>query len=127
MRVHLLLHRRSDWADVESSVPYAGRVKVLVKRDMESVAIRAPEWVPSQSPALTCEVNGRRRETAWDGRYVEMRDVSHGDVLVFGFPMCERTVEETIGGVDYTLDLRGNNVVAISPPGRNYPFYQHDT
>jgi hypothetical protein len=42
--VNLLLNRASAWADLDSYIPYEGRVDVRVKRDCE-LAVRIPEWV----------------------------------------------------------------------------------
>ena len=40
------------------------------------------------------------------------------------FPIGERTVQETIGGVSYKLEIRGNTVLSIDPPGRTGPLYE---
>jgi hypothetical protein len=40
------------------------------------------------------------------------------------FPISERTQQETIGARQYTLTLKGNDVVAIDPPGKYCPYYQ---
>jgi hypothetical protein len=43
---------------------------------------------------------------------------------VFVFPTPARTADEEIGRLQYTLRLRGNNVVSIPPEGTYYPFCQ---
>jgi hypothetical protein len=35
-------------------------------------------------------------------------------------------VRENIGGVAYTLVVRGNTVISIDPPGSNGPLYERD-
>lgn len=42
LRVHLLMNRVSEWADVLSHVPYEGRVDVSVKQPV-AVSVRRPE------------------------------------------------------------------------------------
>ena len=44
--------------------------------------------------------------------------------MTLTFPISERTVKETIDGTEYTMIIRGNDVVYMDPPGKNYPFYQ---
>ena len=43
LHVNLLLNRASPWADVDSHIPYAGRVDVKIKQSVE-LFIRIPEW-----------------------------------------------------------------------------------
>ena len=62
----------------------------------------------------------------WNGRYVETGEAQPGDRIEISFPISERVVNETIGGVDYTLVIKGNTVVLIDPPGKNNPLYQRD-
>ncbi len=123
LRLHLLLNRKSPWAEVRSYVPYQGKVELKVKEACENIVVRAPEWVKSSSDPLSCQVNGSPRNLSWNGRYVNIGKASPGDTVELTFPISERTVEETVGGVNHTLVIRGNNVISISPPGKNYPFY----
>ena len=126
LRLHLLLNRESDLANVRSEIPFNGLVSIDVKQPVGTVAIRAPEWVDTGSPRLYGEVNGRRLDLSWDGRYARMSGVTTGDNVTFRFPIENRNVQERIGEVDYKLVVRGNNVVSMSPGGVNYPFYQYD-
>jgi hypothetical protein len=123
LRLHLLLNRKSPWAEVISYVPNQGKVELKVKETCENIAVRAPEWVEGSSDALSCRINGDVRNLSWKGRYVNIGKASPGDTVQLAFPITERTVDETVAGVPYTLVIRGNNVISISPPGKNYPFY----
>jgi hypothetical protein len=121
LQVNLLLNRASPWADVDSCVPYQGRVDVKVKRPVD-LSIRIPEWV---APAETrCQVNGKERELGWDGRYAQVGETKPGDVATLCFPICERTDVVHIEKQRFTLLRRGNEVVSIEPPGRYHPLYQ---
>ena len=121
LRVNLLLNRASPWADVDSYIPYQGRVDVKVKQ-LVDLAVRIPEWV---APAETrCQVNGAERELGWDGRYVQVGAVQPGDVATLSFPIFERTDVVHIEKQRFTLVRKGNEVVSIEPPGRYYPLYQ---
>ena len=50
--------------------------------------------------------------------------VKAADIVALTFPIKERTIKETIGGVEYTMVIKGNTVVFIDPPGKIYPTYQ---
>jgi DUF1680 family protein len=134
LRVNLLLNRASRWADVDSCLPYNGQVDVKVKHALAEVLLRVPEWVPSGS-ARVCATRGQTAiNLAWRGRYMSLGPAQPGDTLSLTFPLVERTitrrvygapVETVMGGVVYqSITFRGNEVVDIDPPGKNYPFYQ---
>ena len=121
LRVNLLLNRASPWADVDSYIPYLGRVDVKMKESAD-LKIRIPEWV---TPGETrCQVNGEERSLNWDGRYAQVGKVGHGDVAVLTFPISERTDVVQIEKQRFTLVRKGNEVVFIDPPGRYCPLYQ---
>jgi hypothetical protein len=123
LRVNLLLNRASPWADVESHIPYTGRVDLRIKTPCD-VSLRIPEWV---SPAETqCTVNGAPRQLGWQGRYAQAGDVKPKDVVVFTFPIAERTDIVHIEKERFALVRKGNEVVEIDPPGRHHPLFQRD-
>jgi hypothetical protein len=124
LRVNLLLNRASEWADIHSHIPYEGRVELKVKRSLRAVSVRLPEWVVTKDPAVAASVNGKPREFHIEGRYLTLGSASAGDTVAVTFPMTRRTTKVTIGGTDYTLDIKGNTVVDIDPPGQDGPFYQ---
>ena len=121
LRVNLLLNRASPWADVDSYIPYEGRVDVKVKQPVE-LSVRIPEWV---APGDTrCRVNDSERSVSWDGRYGQVGLVQPSDVVTLTFPIAERTDVVHIEKQRFTLVRKGNDVVSIDPPGRYYPLYQ---
>jgi len=73
-----------------------------------------PDWVSLDHVAAA--VNGRARAVVTDAR--------DGDVVTLTFPISEKQVRTTIGGSDYTLTMRGNDVLEIDPPGVVAPLYQ---
>lgn len=121
LRVNLLLNRVSKWADIESYIPYTGRVDVKVKEKID-LELRIPEWVGSEQ--VHCEVDGQARQPGFDGRHAQVGEVGAGQVVTMTFPISERTEKVNIEGFDYTLIIRGNDVVSIDPPGRYAPMYQ---
>jgi len=123
LRVNLLLNRASPWADVHSYIPYEGRVDIRIRESCRDVLVRVPEWVKDDGLEITCKINGTSREPRREGRFLSIGKSHQGDQVGIMFPMDERTVKETIGGVPYTLVLRGSTVISIDPPGKNGALY----
>ncbi len=123
LRLHLLMNRASEWADVYSYIPYEGRVDLKIKMATSNIKLRAPQWISSGSPEIKATVNGAARDSRWEGRYVNLGPAQPGQRVSVTFPIAERTVHETIGAVPYTLIIKGSTVVSIDPPGKLGPFY----
>ena len=134
LTVNMLLNRASKWADIDSYIPYEGKVVLKIKEPLTKVLIRMPEWINSGSKDVVVTVNGSRREIAWEGRLAGAGSVQAGDILMVVFPISETVVarrvygephETMIGGFEYDrLIFRGNTLVSIDPAGRNYSLYQ---
>jgi len=121
LRVNLLLNRASKWADVDSYIPYQGRVELTIKQPVE-LSVRIPEWVKPDE--ARCQVNGADRGVTWSGRYAQVGGVKPSDVVTLSFPIFERTDLMWIERQAYTLVRKGNEVVSIDPPGRYCPLFQ---
>jgi hypothetical protein len=122
-QVNLLLNRASKWLDIDSYLPYEG--KVVVRNKMaRRLLIRIPLWV--DRAAVRADVDGRAVTTRWAGNYLVIDRVrAHRDVTV-EFPMVERTESFTLYDRRYTCSFRGNTVVDISPRQESphgYPIY----
>jgi DUF1680 family protein len=121
LKVNLLFNRASKWVDIDSYLPYAGRVELRVKEPVK-LAVRLPEWVkPSEA---RCEVGGSARGLTYAGRYAQIGQTERGETVVVSFPISERTERRSIEGSDYTFVLRGNDVVSVDPAGKYLPLYQ---
>ena len=121
VRVNLLLNRASPHLDVDSYLPYEGKVVLKIKL-APAVAVRIPPW--TDRAAVRCKVNGDPREFAWSGNYIETQGLRQGDVITIEFPMPQTTVSREIGGTTYKLMIKGNTVVDIDPKGTVYPLYE---
>jgi len=121
LKVNLLLNRASPWADVDSHLPYTGRVDVNIKQPVD-LAVRIPEWV--KPGEVRCAVAGVERPPAFDGRYARVGAVQAGQTATLTFPNPERTESVWIEKHPYTLYLKGNTVVEIDPPGTVCPLFQ---
>jgi hypothetical protein len=136
LRVNMLLNRTSPWADVHSSLPYEGRVDVVVKRDCE-LSVRIPVWAHPQQvshgPAVAglphlhqvaCSVSGEARDLVFEGRYAQVGRVRRGEVVRLSFPIWETSMTTVIAATRYRIIVRGNTVVAVDPPGTIGPLYE---
>lgn len=126
LRVNLLLNRASSWADVYSHIPYEGKVEIRIKRPHGSLLVRVPEWIESGSPFVAATRAGRPMPLIWEGRYVRSGPVVAGDVVAVSFPIETRNETRTIAGISYSMQIRGNTVVSISPGGENIPLYKRE-
>lgn len=118
LRVNLLLNRASAWADIESHLPYSGRVDIKVKEDCR-LSVRIPEWVAPEDCECTHDIT-------FDARYAVVGVVHSGETVTLTFPVIETTHKLTIQKQAYTIIRRGNDVVHIDPPGENCPLYQRE-
>lgn len=131
-QVNLLLNRASPWLDVDSHLPYEGKVALRIKR-AQRVAVRIPFWVNRRK--LTSTVNEASREGARIGNYLTFSDLQPGDRIVLEFPVPEsratQTVAAQIPGQEkaYAVSFRGSTVVDVSPHEASpttYPLYLRD-
>lgn len=120
IRVNLLLNRASQWADVDSHIPYCGQVDVKIKKGVD-LSMRIPAWVSPQE--VRVQVNDADRSVAWDGRYAGVGTVKPSDVVRMTFPIGEHPTSQWIQGNRYNMVLKGNDVVSINPLGEREPFY----
>ncbi len=121
LTVNLLFNRASRWADVNSFIPYEGRVDVHLKTECE-LEIRLPEWgSPEETRGV---VNNTPVELSYSGRYARFGRLQRWDIATLTFPISERTVDTQIGDRSYRLVIKGNDVVDIRPSGIWYPYYQ---
>ena len=118
-QVNLLLNRVSPWVDIDSHLPYEGKV-VLRNKQAERMSVRIPLWV--DRTALRCEVNGRKVPIRWLGRQLQVEDLQPGDTVTITFPMVE-TIEkhtERTYNTTYTCRFKGNTLIDISPRPKEF-------
>jgi hypothetical protein len=146
-QINLLLNRASPWLDVDSYLPYEGKVAIHDKT-ARRISVRLPYWV--DRTALRCTVNGRRRDPLWAGRYAVLETLPPHAEIRLTFPVPATTEryhlawkqsgfwqESTNPGEGwkpdrdrvFTCTFRGNTLVDIIPrdSGPGYPLYERDT
>jgi hypothetical protein len=124
-QVNLLLNRASPWMDIDSYLPYEGKV-VLRNKTAKEALVRIPLFV--DKPTVKCRVGQRDVKLRWFGRYVQLKDLKTDDVITIEFPLMERIEKWTAPGlvrpewahydtptVTYTCKFKGNTLIEISP------------
>ncbi len=91
--VNLLLNRQSPWLDVESYLPYQGKV-VLRNKKARRVLIRIPGW--TQRHRVTCRVNGSPVPVHFVGNYLLLERVPTSAVVTLAFPIHEEVRTFTV-------------------------------
>jgi hypothetical protein len=130
-QVNLFLNRAAPWLDIDSHLPYEGRV-VIRNKTARRASVRIPPWVSRSR--LECLLNGAAIRPGWVARYAVFDDLKPGDVMELKFPVTEKTVIRTAhsgkpGKTVYTIRTRANTVLDISPRDESplsYPFYLRD-
>jgi hypothetical protein len=131
--VNLLLNRTAPWLDVDSCLPYEGKV-ILRNKQAASALVRIPYWVSREK--VTCFVDDQKVRAAWAGnrlRFDGLRAAASGkrpgSVIRIEFPVPTAAEKHTVLGTEYTLTFRGSTLVDITPrdttPGR-YRYYLRD-
>jgi len=113
--VNLLLNRVSAWLDIDSYLPYEGKV-VLKNKTAERVLVRVPLWADKK--AVKISVNGKSEVLKkWNGNYLLIENTAAGDVITIEFPMVTtiETYTERTYRSKFTLTMKGNTLVDISP------------
>jgi len=131
VQVNLLLNRASKWLDVNSYLPYEGKV-VMHNKTAKRISVRIPIWVDRSK--LRASVNGTNRKLSYVGAYVVFDNMTQGDKLQLDFPVTEETVRLSARTGEkeyttYTITFRGNTVIDISPRNESpnvYPMYLRD-
>lgn len=125
-QVNLFLNRASPWMDVESYLPFEGKV-ILRNKQAEAVRVRIPAWVELKN--LKVMLNGKPIEAIQPGRCVMVEGIKNADVIELNFIVRERTDKYFIHDKTCTLQYRGSTVVDISPrivDPRLIPMYQRE-
>ena len=119
--VNLMMNRASRWADVDSHLPYQGRVDIRIREALD-LATRIPRW--AELTQVRCTVNGNERSAEFVGRYLQVGEVHPGDTVSVTFPISETGKCLEIEKQLYNVVIRGADVVKIDPPGVRGPLYQ---
>ena len=130
--VNLLLNHASPWLDVESWLPYEGKVAIRNKT-ARRISVRPSSWIDRRG--LRCDVDGTERDPVRVGPYLLFDDLRPGSIVTMQFPVPEETTDYTWMARHWRSEakvkctFRGSTLVDISPRDDalgSYPIYQRD-
>jgi hypothetical protein len=145
-QVNLLLNRASPWLDVESYLPYEGKV-VIRNKTAQNLSARIPRWVDRS--AVHVKLGGKILVPSWLNRFLLVGSITPGDVITITFPMVTTTEKYSLKWRQsefwqecslphrswsndkpavYTLTFKGNTLVDVAPRdgGEGIPLYQRN-
>jgi hypothetical protein len=124
-QVNLLLNRVSPWMDIDSYLPYEGKV-VLRNKAAREALVRLPLYVDKKT--VRCRVGDQAVRQEWFGRYLRLEHLKADDVATIEFPVEDRVERWSLpttgwnskilqpAGTVYTFRFRGSTLVDVSPP-----------
>jgi hypothetical protein len=121
-RVNLLLNRASPWMDIDSYVPYEGKV-VLKNKGSREAFVRMPLWVDRKQ--VRCRIGQKDVPNVWFNNSLRFRNLQPNDVTTVSFPIETKTEQWKIPRVAgkqgpdlqvHTCKFKGNTLTEISPP-----------
>jgi hypothetical protein len=124
--VNLLLNRGSAWMDIDSYLPYEGKV-VLHNKKAHTAMVRIPGWADKEK--VRVKANGRLIQPAHVGSYLMVSNLQERDTIQIEFPVPESTEVYTIANREFEVHFKGSTVISVTPKdGKSedyaYPFYQ---
>jgi hypothetical protein len=145
-QINLLLNRVSAWLDIDSYLPYEGKV-VVRNKTAKQLSVRIPRWADKK--AVQVAVDGKRPALFWVGQYLLLTDLRPKAEITITFAVVESAETLTLmwkqneywkectepahdwsnpNPTVFTCTFRGNTLVDISPrdQGRGLPLYLRD-
>lgn len=145
-QVNLLLNRASPWLDIDSYLPYEGKV-VIHNKTASRLALRIPTW--ANHAAVQVTLGDRKLAPAWLNNYLLLDTIRRDDRITVTFPMVTATEKYTLqwklsdwwkevtdpgpkwtnpAPITYSMTFKGNTLVDVSPRdgGPGIPLYQRD-
>jgi hypothetical protein len=124
--VNLFLNRASSWMDINSYLPYEGKVEILNKQ-AKTALVRIPMWV--EIPKVKSFVDGKPSRPVETGHYLVFDGLRKGTVIRVEFPNPEFRERYWLAGTSYEATFRGSTVVDIKPGLKDptfLPLYQRE-
>ena len=122
--VNLLMNRASPWMDIDSHIPYEGKV-TLSNKTARTGLVRVPSWIePSQVKSF---VRNKPVDVSHTGRSLSFEGLKPKDEVRLESPMLEREDQYTIHGEKFQVTFRGSTLVDIQPRTTGFPRSPHST
>jgi hypothetical protein len=124
--VNMFLNRASTWIDIDSYLPYEGKLE-LRNKQAKVALVRIPNWVEMEE--VKSFINGERGHPARSQRHLVFEGLKKGDTIRLEFPNPESHEEHTINNTRYRMVFRGNTLIDIEPRAKDpklVPIYQRE-
>jgi hypothetical protein len=145
-QVNLLLNRASPWLDIDSYLPYEGKV-VIRNKTANKLSVRIPTW--ANRAKVQVKLGAQTITPVWLNNYLFLDSIHPDDNITITFPMVttietytlkwktsEFWKEVTDPGANwtnpnpttYTMTFKGNTLVDVTPRdgGEGIPLYQRN-
>lgn len=123
LTVELMLNRSAAMANIASDLPYAGRIRIHLKKDGR-LRLRRPGWLDPATVRIASADSAAPLPFKVDGSYLVTEKAPAGSDWRIDFNMPEKKLAARVGHLEANLTLRGNEIVEFSPPGETYPYWQ---
>jgi hypothetical protein len=128
--VNLFLNRASPWMDIDSYLPFEGKV-VLHNKQARTAIVRIPGWVNKDKVRCTIVRNDHAGEAGKEirpprfGNRLVLEGLSPGDAIAIEFPQRIWIDEYTIHGEKYEVVFKGSTILDVNPrpKGNVYGYY----
>lgn len=118
VRVNLLFTAERDGVKVRSELSRAGRIEVSDHRGRD-LHVRLPDWVAVETVRVSAGGGPVAPQVA-DG-YLRIAGTGAQRDVVVQFPLRDERTIEIMAGQPFTIDWRGDQIVAMSPPDKPNP------
>jgi hypothetical protein len=145
-QINLLLNRASPWLDIDSYLPYEGKV-VIHNKTASKLSVRIPSW--ASRAAVQVKRDAEAVTPLWLNNYLLLESIHPGDTVTITFPMVTSREKYTLKWkitdwwkevtdpgptwtnphpITYTMTFKGNTLVDVSPrdAGPGIPLYQRN-
>ena len=113
-QVNLLLNRAAAWLDVDSYLPYEGKV-IIRNKTAGKIRVRIPAWVDRN--AVKCAVQGKAVPAEWAGNYLLFEKIGSKETVSIEFPVVESSETLRFMNAQYDCKFRGNTLVSAAKKG----------
>ena len=121
VRINLLFSYEAEDVRVISHLSKDGRLEIE-NRSGRNLLVRIPSWVDKKDVEL--KVNSVESPPTFIGSYLLIAGSYSSSSSVITFPLREMRTVERICFKNYTIDWRGDQIIAMSPPAEHRPMFE---
>lgn len=120
IRINLLFSHEAEEVRVTSHLSQTGCIEIQ-NRGGRPLLVRIPSWVDKKDVCL--KVNGAETQKIFIQSYLLITENEIPSSSTIAFPMREKRTVESICFENYTIDWRGDQIIAMSLPAKHRPMF----